>query len=799
MAQSVTQTGPAGEVSPRWAWWPRLHQLAACGIARRTAMRQVGLGLLALLVAVAGIATALDLRQAPHLGMLVAAGGRVVLLDPDGAAARAGIRIGDTITAIDGRAVAAAGFSSLRIQPHGAMVAVSEGTPGSFTLFWVPIVGPSQTELAGDGAALAAALTLWLSGLLVGLRRREVAAGLYALAALALALALCALVARDGGLFWFWPVLAPASLAGLGALALAHRALAGCLTRTVVAGAALVAGVPALLAALGAVVALPTIASAVVAAAPGLLAFAVLALPLVDHAGTSSAARRRRLRVAFLAAAAGLAPLCLWPGLVAIAALAGHRTATYPGVHVSALWGAAGLIPMALLDGALFLGPHVERLERHTRTGAAYVAALALLGSVLLAALPHLSWAGRVAALALAVLVLPVVQRGIAQLLDRVAAQAQPDYAAALRAVDNLAARATSPGDLALSVTHALPGLLAVRSAQILVRGLDCPPDAYRLFSAAGAGAEVVSVDRALEARTRDAARPVALETLGARSPAATLLRGLGATLWVPLWWVDAQRGVLVLGPRAGEDPYQEPDFRQISALAGTLALALHAQQLVSHLHERTTSLVALTHRLSQAHEQERAHLSRELHDVVAQELIALTRQLRRYSSEAPPPPAIWADMLAAAQDALAATRRICNGLRPAILDLGLVPALRDLVAEVRGREGGPEVGLTITGPERRLSGEVEFGLFRVAQEGLNNALAHSGARQVRVEACFEGGVCLRVRDDGGGFVVPTRLEDLPGDHLGLIGMRERLAELGGILIVTSTPGQGTVLEARVP
>jgi signal transduction histidine kinase len=340
---------------------------------------------------------------------------------------------------------------------------------------------------------------------------------------------------------------------------------------------------------------------------------------------------------------------------------------------------------------------------------------------------------------------------------------------------------------------------LAVRRAQILVRGLDCPPDAYRHFSAAGAGADVVIVDRALEARTLGAVRPVALEALDDRSPAATLLRGLGATLWVPLWWDDAQRGALVLGPRVGEDPYEESDLRQISALAGTLALALNAQQLVSHLHARTTSLVALTHRLSQAHEQERAHLSRELHDVVAQELIALTRQLRRYSHESPPPPAIWADMLAAAQDALTATRRICNGLRPAMLDLGLVPALRDLVAEVADREGGPEVSLTVAGPERRLSSEVEFVLFRVAQEGLNNALAHSGAGQVRVEACFEEGVCLRVRDDGGGFVVPARFEDLPGDHLGLIGMRERLAELGGILILTSTPGQGTVLEAHVP
>src|SRR5919202_4715412 len=139
MAHSVTQTGPAREVSPRWAWGPRLHQLAACGIARRTALRQVGLGLLALLVAVAGIATTLDLRQAPHLGMLVAAGGTVLMLDPDGAAARAGIRSGDTITAIDGHAVAAAGFSALRRQPHGRMVAVSEGTAGTFPLFWVAV------------------------------------------------------------------------------------------------------------------------------------------------------------------------------------------------------------------------------------------------------------------------------------------------------------------------------------------------------------------------------------------------------------------------------------------------------------------------------------------------------------------------------------------------------------------------------------------------------------------------------------------------------------------------------------
>jgi signal transduction histidine kinase len=317
----------------------------------------------------------------------------------------------------------------------------------------------------------------------------------------------------------------------------------------------------------------------------------------------------------------------------------------------------------------------------------------------------------------------------------------------------------------------------------------------YRLVDAAGCSDVVLQPDPALVARSLAEARPIAASAL-ADGAAAASLRRLGAALWTPLWWDNAQRGALCLGPRLDGDEYQRDDVEGVIGLAGLLALSFHTQELVAHLRERTDALVALNHRLSEAHEQERAHLSRELHDVVAQELIALTRQLRRYGDGATPPPAIWADMLAAAQDALTATRRICNGLRPAILDLGLAPALRDLVAAASEREGAPEVSLSIEGDEQRLAGELEFALFRVAQEGLNNALSHSGARQIRVEALFNGGVRLRVRDDGQGFRVPRRFEDLPGDHLGLIGMRERLAQLGGALTIASEPGRGTVLEA---
>jgi len=296
-------------------------------------------------------------------------------------------------------------------------------------------------------------------------------------------------------------------------------------------------------------------------------------------------------------------------------------------------------------------------------------------------------------------------------------------------------------------------------------------------------------------------------------------LRALDAERWAPLCWNNRQGAVLLLGPRRSGEPYDIPDLEEIGGLCGVLALAFGSLDLIASLRERTATLGHLTHRLAHAHEQERAHLSHELHDVVAQELIALTRQLRRYSDGRVAPPAIQADMLAAAQDALTATRRICNGLRPAILDLGLVPALRDLVADTVERAATTEVSLSVSGREQRMVEDLEFALFRVAQEGLTNALTHARARQVRLEVVFEASdpgmdagtgtgmgqsvevttVSLRVRDDGRGFVPPARFEDLPGDHLGLIGMRERLAEFGGQLTLTSTPGQGTVLEAYAP
>jgi signal transduction histidine kinase len=85
-----------------------------------------------------------------------------------------------------------------------------------------------------------------------------------------------------------------------------------------------------------------------------------------------------------------------------------------------------------------------------------------------------------------------------------------------------------------------------------------------------------------------------------------------------------------------------------------------------------------------------------------------------------------------------------------------------------------------------------------VAQESLSNAIAHAGATMIRVEVEFADRVVVRVRDDGRGFEVPDRFEDLPGDHLGMLGMRERIVQHGGQLTVASVEGRGTTVEAWI-
>ena len=144
--------------------------------------------------------------------------------------------------------------------------------------------------------------------------------------------------------------------------------------------------------------------------------------------------------------------------------------------------------------------------------------------------------------------------------------------------------------------------------------------------------------------------------------------------------------------------------------------------------------------------------------------------------------------------------RAVVADLRPTVLDdFGLARALRLQVERLS------EEGLQATFEEdlggERLPEAVETALFRVAQEALTNVRKHSRAERVRV-ALGRSGQALRleVRDWGRGFAADgAKGEAEPGERVGLSGMRERVALLGGRLEINSKPGAGTVVVAEVP
>lgn len=206
---------------------------------------------------------------------------------------------------------------------------------------------------------------------------------------------------------------------------------------------------------------------------------------------------------------------------------------------------------------------------------------------------------------------------------------------------------------------------------------------------------------------------------------------------------------------------------------------------------------------ITNAQEEERRRLARELHDDTLQSLIALHQRLQIVRGS-------LADSAAASsvdeteallRQTIDNLRRATRALRPQYLEeLGLITALQALASEVTA-QGGPSVEFHSDGAARRLTPHVELALYRVAQEALSNVVRHAQARHAFVRLSFEDqAVDLSVLDDGGGFELPETPADFArGGHYGLLGLQERAELLGAELHIRSLPGEGTRLTFRVP
>lgn len=230
----------------------------------------------------------------------------------------------------------------------------------------------------------------------------------------------------------------------------------------------------------------------------------------------------------------------------------------------------------------------------------------------------------------------------------------------------------------------------------------------------------------------------------------------------------------------------------------GQLAVALERSD------RQQDQLRHLARRLLATQEEERRKISRELHDVIAQTLAGIHHRLEALQGEAARGSSELERHLDGTQDlvrhAMATVQSFARELRPAVLDeLGLAPALAALL-ETFSERSGIRGRLAIEPdlpPPAALPRTV---LYRVAQEALANVAKHARASGVvvAVEEAAEG-VVLTVSDDGGGFDPAEAATRGGGQHLGLLGMRERLEMIGGVLRIDSAPGRGTVIHAWIP
>ena len=203
-----------------------------------------------------------------------------------------------------------------------------------------------------------------------------------------------------------------------------------------------------------------------------------------------------------------------------------------------------------------------------------------------------------------------------------------------------------------------------------------------------------------------------------------------------------------------------------------------------------------LARQVVKSQEDERAHLSRELHDSTSQTLVSIKLLLESAASQLgrENTPTALQRAVQRLGDALQEVRRISHRLRPAELDtLGLPAALDDL-AEEFNQHGRVRVALQLWGHAEALPDAVNTVLFRVVQESLTNIEKHAGASRVQVRLiAHAGGLRLRIVDDGVGFDVPAIRAD-PRRGIGLRNMRERVESIGGEFSIDSRPGRTAVL-----
>jgi signal transduction histidine kinase len=238
--------------------------------------------------------------------------------------------------------------------------------------------------------------------------------------------------------------------------------------------------------------------------------------------------------------------------------------------------------------------------------------------------------------------------------------------------------------------------------------------------------------------------------------------------------------------------------------VAFTVTVRVSHLERSAHLHQERTEhaereMRELSLKLVKAQEEERRAISRELHDEVGQMLTGLRMELsnlgRLHAAPEDQFEARIRECRVLLEQTLQAVRDLAMGLRPSMLDdLGLGAALEWQAREFARRYDIP-VNVLLEAPLEQLSETQKTSIYRVVQEALTNCARHAHARSIGIRLKQAGEALeLAVADDGVGMQQEGR-----GNGLGLIGIQERIRELGGVFSILSLPHQGTTLAVTIP
>jgi signal transduction histidine kinase/CheY-like chemotaxis protein len=329
-------------------------------------------------------------------------------------------------------------------------------------------------------------------------------------------------------------------------------------------------------------------------------------------------------------------------------------------------------------------------------------------------------------------------------------------------------------------------------------------PQQERSFLAMRVRAEQLRVlDEVLRKR-----EPVVIEDATRSSlidPASISGLRLTSCVFIPLIAKAEVIGLMVLNKSDRSQRFTSRDIKIATGVANQLAIAIENTNLFSEVSAHKTALQRLSMRLTNVLEEERARISRELHDGLGQVLSGMLIGLDVLEEKVPPSVTAVRQGLRQVKRLTERTldelRRLSHDLRPSLLDdLGLLDAVQWL-ADYLAEKCGWTMQVIVDADFPRLAPEVETALFRITQEALNNIKTHANASRVTIRLRQPGElVQLEIEDNGRGFdPMAMARNHYPERGIGLLSMQERATALGGKLFIESEVGQGTNLKVVIP